>query len=311
MGQLNLKRRFILGEEWIYFKFYSGAQTADRILERSIIPSVDFLLKGKIDQWFFIRYADPDLHLRIRMHCERSDDISSVIQTIYSNIKDFTDRELIWKVQTDTYNREIERYGLSTMKLSEQLFFHDSTLFLNILPQLRHSKGEVQRWQFALKSIDCLLDCFQFGIEDKYNFMKELSASYGKEFKINRFLKKQLDKKYALERSCIELSMNSTDENEIISAPIMKSLFQHEKIVRPLAEEILDKCVENQKLVSTYSLVASYVHMTMNRLFRSQQRLHELVVYDFLYRYYRSTLARKRETSKRSRMKIDDKVAID
>jgi len=80
MDQHNLKRSFILGDEWIYFKLYSGAQTADRILESSIKPSMDNLLKGKIDQWFFVRYADPDLHLRVRVHCRSSENVGFVIQ---------------------------------------------------------------------------------------------------------------------------------------------------------------------------------------------------------------------------------------
>ncbi len=40
-------------------------------------------------------------------------------------------------------------------------------------------------------------------------------------------------------------------------------------------------------------LVSSYVHMTINRMFRNKQRLHELVIYDFLRKKYTNDLARK------------------
>ena len=39
-------------------------------------------------------------------------------------------------------------------------------------------------------------------------------------------------------------------------------------------------------------LAESYVHMHLNRLFRAEQRAHELVVYDFLSCLYESRLAR-------------------
>ena len=32
-------------------------------------------------------------------------------------------------------------------------------------------------------------------------------------------------------------------------------------------------------------LVASHIHMMVNRLFKSEQRLHELIIYDFLFRH--------------------------
>jgi hypothetical protein len=39
-------------------------------------------------------------------------------------------------------------------------------------------------------------------------------------------------------------------------------------------------------------LVESHVHMHLNRLLRSEQRKHELLIYDFLARAYVQRLAR-------------------
>jgi thiopeptide-type bacteriocin biosynthesis protein len=38
----------------------------------------------------------------------------------------------VWKIQTDTYQREIERYG-KTIEDSETLFWHDSEMILHYL----------------------------------------------------------------------------------------------------------------------------------------------------------------------------------
>ena len=38
-------------------------------------------------------------------------------------------------------------------------------------------------------------------------------------------------------------------------------------------------------------LTESYVHMHLNRLFRAEQNLHEVVIYDFLVQLYTRTIA--------------------
>lgn len=299
MRDPRLKRSFVLGEEWIYYKFYSGAQTADRILEEAIRPFVNHLLaKNKIDRWFFIRYADPDLHLRVRLHFTKPGSVGIIIRTIYKYINKFVEKELIWKVQTDTYQREIERYGLFTIELSERIFFLDSSLFLIVLPYFKNPKGETQRWHFALKSIDFLLDCFQYKIEDKLRLLEGLKDSFGREFRTNRFLKDQLNKKFSKEWKGIEQSLNSETESESIISPILNHLNVHKETVIPVANEILKKCKEQPDGIHINELISSYIHMMMNRLFRSKQRIHELVLYDFLYRYYKSAIARSKVAEK-------------
>jgi len=42
-------------------------------------------------------------------------------------------------------------------------------------------------------------------------------------------------------------------------------------------------------------LVHSYVHMHVNRMIRSAQRAHELVLYDLLRRHYDGVVARTRK----------------
>lgn len=46
------------------------------------------------------------------------------------------------------------------------------------------------------------------------------------------------------------------------------------------------------------SLLSSYTHMSLNRLFISKNRIYELVLYDFLRRYYTSEIAKRKYTEK-------------
>jgi thiopeptide-type bacteriocin biosynthesis protein len=290
--QIN-KRSFIIGDEWAYFKLYSGAKTADRILEEVIKPLVLHLIeKSIIDSWYFIRYSDPDLHLRVRLHCPNPKCIGNIIRIVNYHVNDFVKQELIWKIQTDTYHREIERYSESTIELSEKLFFLDSALIIQMIPLTKSADGELQRWLFGLKSIDCMLDCFRLSMKDKLLLLSAMKEEFGKEFGMNRFLKKQLDKKFSVNRRTIEECLSSSSENESIIKSFLVLLKAHKEKVIPIAEEIIQKNKNPKNTVPLESLIRSYIHMMMNRLFRSKQRIHELVLYDFLFRYYRSSIAR-------------------
>jgi thiopeptide-type bacteriocin biosynthesis protein len=287
------QRSFILGDKWIYFKLYVGPQTADRILDEIVNPVVNKLLaKNKIDQWFFIRYADPDLHLRVRLHLTSQKYIGFVIRILNKAIIKYFDQELIWKVQIDTYHRELERYGYSTIELSEQLFFLDSKLFIKILPYFKNPNGENQRWLFALKSIDCLLDCFQYSKDQRLCLLQCMTENFGKEFNVNRSLKDQINRKFSKEWENIKKSLDSIIEPENIIAPLLSCLSEHKKETLPVAKEILEICKERTEDIHVNDLISSYIHMMMNRLFRSKQRIHELVLYNFLYRYYKSSIER-------------------
>lgn len=54
--------------DWIYFKVYCHPLSSDRILTTYLFPVVKKLKKKKyIDGWFWVRYNDPDYHIRIRV----------------------------------------------------------------------------------------------------------------------------------------------------------------------------------------------------------------------------------------------------
>jgi len=61
--------------------------------------------------------------------------------------------------------------------------------------------------------------------------------------------------------------------------------------------DVLEK--SGELTVSQKELMTSMIHMTMNRWFRSKNRLHELVIYEFLSRHYASELARRNNNTKK------------
>ncbi|MCP5107271.1 MAG: hypothetical protein GY950_28045, partial [bacterium] len=199
-----IQRTFIVGDEWIYFKFYSGPKTADIILTQMIKPLAAQLLADRdIDKWFFIRYADPKIHSRVRFHVTTPQALLKVIQAVNSLAKPFIREDLIWKVQLDSYQREIERYGVRSMELAETLFYYDSQMIVDMLDMIEGDEGERIRWLFGLRAVDSMLEDFHYSMEEKYDLVTILRENFGREFGMNRQLKEQLEKKFRKDRAVI------------------------------------------------------------------------------------------------------------
>ena len=78
-----VKKNFILGDKWLYYKLFTGEKTADIVLIKLIKPLVDDLLKRNvISKWFYIRYTSPKHHLRIRFELSKKDFLSTVINSL-------------------------------------------------------------------------------------------------------------------------------------------------------------------------------------------------------------------------------------
>ncbi len=289
---INLKRSFIIGDEWLYYKIYTGPNTADQILWEVLNPIASKMLEWElIDKWFFIRYSDPKHHLRVRFNLVNTGTLGKVVSIITPYLKNLVEKDLIWKIQTDTYNRELERYGASIINESESIFFHDSEMICTLLGMIEEDEGEEIRWLFGLRAINSLLDVFCFTENQKLQLLKILKVNFRKEFSPSKILNNQLKDKYRSKRKKIEEFMDFQLSNNEDYLPLLDILNKKEERIRPFVKTILSK-KELEK--SLEDLLASYIHMLMNRLFKSKNRIHEMVCYDFLYRYYMSNKAKRK-----------------
>lgn len=291
-----VQRTFIIGDEWLFYKFYCGPKTADVILTQLVKPLAEQLLEaGDIDKWFFIRYADPKQHIRVRFRLCRPQALLNTVMGVKELAKLFVDRDLIWKIQVDSYQREIERYGAKSMEDSETLFFHDSQMIADMLDMIEGDEGERIRWLFALRTVDAMLDDFRFSMDEKFDLVTKLREGFGREFGMNRPVKEQLEKKYRGERTAIEEVLNRELDAENQMLPLFQLLDRKSADFRPTAERIIGLySVDGKRVPFLNDLMGSYSHMMINRIFKSKQRLNEMVVYDFLHRYYKSEIARRK-----------------
>ncbi|MDR0230821.1 MAG: thiopeptide-type bacteriocin biosynthesis protein [Dysgonamonadaceae bacterium] len=289
----TIQRTFIPGSQWVYFKFYTGEKTADDILIKAIAPILKKLQKKQtLEKWFFIRYSDPNFHLRIRLLVCDTQYIGEVIQLFCQQLGRWNDDHLLWKVQLDTYNRELERYGKYLIEESESFFHADSNCILSIIKKL--NGNENYRWMIALKLIDELLSDFGLNMEEKQKLMEILSKSYKVEFGFNDYNSKQFNTKFRENKSIVESVLNNA-LNETAFISLFQAIKKRTKELIPIVEQIK---IKSKKDNNVNDLLKSYLHMMLIRLFRSKNRMHEMILYDFMFRYYTSEIAKKKYNKK-------------
>jgi thiopeptide-type bacteriocin biosynthesis protein len=291
----SVPRDFVLGSEWFYTKLYCGRKVADQLLVGLVGPLTEMLqAQGLADRWFFVRYADPDTHLRLRLHLPDPDRLGEVIRLVNEHLEPYLRSGAVWKTQVDTYSRELERYGSQTIEQAESLFCADSR---HAVALLAHSAAmgspDTAPWLWGLRLTDSLLDAFGYTPERKLALLTQLRDAFAREFKAGKELRLQLDAKYRDHRAAIRRVL-LLDEAEAATSgePFALLAYHRGAAVQALAQRVLALARQQELEVELDQLLGSYVHMLLNRLISAQPRLHELVLYDFLHRHYRSEQAR-------------------
>jgi thiopeptide-type bacteriocin biosynthesis protein len=282
----NIKRIFVPGEEWLFFKVYCGVKTSDELLVKKILTLAHRLMKEKIIiRWFFIRYSDPDYHLRVRFLLSSTDDIGYVITKIRGCLSTYLNNSKVSKVVVDTYQREIERYGAKYIELSEQIFHAGSECVATIIKSIKDNSE--LRWQVAFLIVDSLFTSLGLNVKQKKEFIERINDSFLREFNFNIHNSKSLNDAYRKKRKAVADLVSGLDKDDVATL-IRKHVNIYAKEVASIIGDIpIDKLS-----------MSSYLHMEMNRLFANNNRLNEMVVYNYLTKYYKSEIAKAKSQNK-------------
>jgi lantibiotic biosynthesis protein len=291
----TVSRTFPPGSEWLYTKLYTGICGADLILSDIVRPVMRRALSsGAADSWFFVRYADPDWHIRLRLHGDPTRLVREVLPELLDVTRSRMTASDLWRVQLDTYEREIERYGgPEGILLAERLFHADSEAVLDLLETMPEPSLAGTRWRFALAGIDHLFEDLQIPLADRAEITRAARHRAGSEFRADARLQRQISARYRNERAGLQSLLNRTSP-EASTSRLFTVLARRSLALQPVVAELRerDRCEAlTQPLVK---MAGSYIHMNANRVLRSAARAQELVLYDFLSRLYESRKARTR-----------------
>jgi thiopeptide-type bacteriocin biosynthesis protein len=262
------------------------------------IPVTDLLISvlgehGAVDRWFFIRYGDPDWHLRVRFHGQPSRLHGEVLPSLEAATAPLIDDGRIWRVQLDTYEGEVERYGgAEGTELAEQLFHVDSESALKLAALVSDDARGNVRWRLAFLGMDLLLTDLNFDPDTRLSVTRQAREMFAAEFRADAVLRHQLGTRFRLERSALEALLGSAaGADSLFSAGL--DILRHRSVrLETIAGELRSRARAGRLTTPLPELAVSFLHMHANRLLRSAHRAQELVLYDFLSRLYESQTSR-------------------
>ena len=279
-------------ETWKYLKIYTGEASADKLLANHLAPLANWLKKeGHIKKWFYIRYQDPDSHIRVRFELAAAYQTDVLNQILYKPLKLLYKQGLIQNIVEDSYFPEVGRYGgTEILPICEDLFYLNSVLVSEVvkLTFADPNKDEI-RWKICLRFAWQLTMEVCESLEHAEQFFKAVAASYDNEFNSdgNAMIKKKLSLNY---REAMKDVANALHvDNELVDSSLTcQAVFaEYSKKLSQLKQ----LCKTNDQDVM--ALLQSLIHMDCNRVFVIGPRANEWIIYNYLAKYIRTVIARK------------------
>lgn len=287
---------FLPGSEWLYLKFYGSPRSLDMLLTDLLGQRLQRRLEdGSIRKWFFIRYSDPDPHLRVRLHGDAEVLLQDVLPSLSRAMRGQLERSTRRGMVVDTYERETDRYGGPRgIELAEEIFWADSEAALAILGDLEGDDGHEARWKLCFRGLDQLLDDFGYPIEAKRSLMASLRDSFRAEFGAKLPLTKGIGLRYRTEAAELSALLDRSTDATSWLEPGFRALQRRSFRVRGGAAKLVERARNGELSTPLGSVICSLLHMHVNRMIPSDARAHELVLYDLLYRTYDGAIARRK-----------------
>ena len=254
--------------DWLYLELFCNTY-ADTELFKAVYNKI--ILKNKTEQFFFVNYANPDRHLRLRFKTKSTENKQHIISLVH----ELKLQNIISKYHILPYEQETHRYGgIEMMELSEIIFDLDSRDFLANIADRNFEENEQEI--IAIIKVKNYLAFLGFSLDDMILHCEEAIKNYSKEFELTAQLRKDFNKEY----TAIKFEINQYEYHDFL---------RHKYLKDKLNEEI--KRAQNFKILQYAWLI---IHMSMNRHFQEKQRFNELRVY-YLTKSYLNQLKFKKK----------------
>ena len=274
------ERRQLPGGEWAFLKLYAATHLHDEIIAGPLRALVEKMgEQGLMDCWFFVRYLDPEPHLRIRFHAVSPQFNEEVLKIPLAWSQELTKRGLVYRITVDTYYREVERYGgIKAIELLEAAFTFDSITVSDIIASLYTRHITLEPLVVAVFSLDRLFTIWGLDPQERLNYIQKHTKKYqgGDLFhkwqKLLRELLSPWDAAYnpEIKRQREQLSSILTTQ---------------ENLLKKVSKQIRIDAAKGELWQSEEDILTSLAHMHLNRLLGTNREQEHLV-----YGCWRQTL---------------------
>ncbi|MBL4774057.1 MAG: thiopeptide-type bacteriocin biosynthesis protein [Alcanivoracaceae bacterium] len=215
------------GENWKYFKIYTGEASADKLLIEKLAPLANKLIKDKgIESWFYIRYKDPEFHLRLRLKLINKYDPDGIGAEYCQMLKELYQQGIIHRIEEDSYVPEVQRYGgVKILPVCEKLFYLNSVIVSDILNSTYSQKNKDDlMWKFCLRLAWQLALGVLDSLEDLEKYFKRTARYFDNETRVSNFNKKKINENYRkhglatiIMKSCINTIRHNNHNKESVT----------------------------------------------------------------------------------------------
>ncbi|RAJ74057.1 thiopeptide-type bacteriocin biosynthesis protein [Chitinophaga dinghuensis] len=283
----KVSRDFPPGSEWLYIKIYTGVTNADKLI-REHLPGMIERMKtaGLISSWFFLRFHDPESHIRLRFHLRDVSRYGELFRLFYEVVGPFMNNDFIDRISMDTYKREIERYGgPDRIAAAEQIFCLDSEVSVNLLQLLDQGGHPSLNWLPAVIIFDVYMDAFSLNMQQKHKYVMDNRDWFAMEFRANKAQRRKMGTKY---REHFSLLDNAIKDRKLpfSNAPQIAAVI--EEYSRNLRQLVLAAYPDSHQQIGS---MRSFIHMFLLRFLLAKNRMHEYTIYSLLELYYKSIIA--------------------
>lgn len=284
--QTSVQRRFVPGSEWLYYKLYVHEAASNQILADHIQCCTRQLrVQGLIRKWFFVRYADPGYHLRIRLLLHPKH-IGYALVRFENVLQQLAQSGIIQRYHVDTYDREIERYGDEMIAACEDFFCHSTALILAWMDKITADDATYDYYYIAAWSMRIMAEAFMLSGQETIDFFKRLYEEMAGERTKNKAHNNNMKQKFREVNMALSGKKGLHDK----TASLLK------KPLKQFNQSLAAITMRMQAWPSArrLQLLADLVHMHLNRLLVSDSRNQEMMLYYYCYRWLESERARKR-----------------
>jgi len=258
--KLNRNKLMLLpgDDRWLYYKLYGCSKRQDELIVVAHNSLEKIVTMGVAQKYFFIRYSDPEPHLRIRVQpvdkktLELFAYISRWIDNLYAD-------GIISRAVSDSYIRETERYGgPDLIEHVEDYFYSDSKLVMNLLTKHRFGV-RFNEDIIGVSFIISVLEAFGLSIEEQEVVLNSQSDNklYRKEFQDNRKM-----------FMCAADSSDDWFEIRMLTqdSEVYNLINANSQELKKLAETIYNSDQQGELTNSIKGIAMSVIHMFCNRL---------------------------------------------
>jgi thiopeptide-type bacteriocin biosynthesis protein len=273
----SLSRRRPPGSEWLYVKLYAPSNPQDDVISDSMFTFAENAIAASLaDSWFFIRYADPETHIRLRFHGSAQRLTAQLFPQVCDWAASLMSRDVCTRFAFDTYDQEIERFGgPSGLALSEGVFFADSRSVVELLRCLKNKMWPHDQALLLALSIDDLLGGLGLDEGERLSWYGKQTTTGGPD------VGSEYRQRKVLLRSLIgqptQFLAGQTD-----GAEIARILAKRREALTPLAQSLRHLAERRELGQSLDVLCRSFVHLHANRMSggdsTSEQRILSLLL---------------------------------